>query len=43
MSLSKGLRALARAPVRAKTLTVDNLIASGYPSGGIEVTEDAAR
>ena len=43
MSLSKGLRALARAPVRAKTLTVDNLIASGYPSGGTEVTEDAAR
>ncbi len=43
MSLSKGLRALARAPVRAKTLTVDNLIASGYPSVGTEVTEDAAR
>ncbi len=43
MSLSKGLRALAWAPVRAKTLTVDNLIASGYPSGGTEVTEDAAR
>lgn len=43
MSLSKGLRALARAPVRAKTLTVDNLIVSGYPSGGTEVTEDAAR
>ena len=43
MSLSKGLRALARAPVREKFLTAADLIAAGYPAGGTEVTEDYAR
>ena len=43
MSLSKGLRALARAPVRTKSLTAGDLIAAGYPADGTDVAEDYAR
>lgn len=43
MSLSKGLRALARAPVRGKSLTAADLIAAGYPAGETEVPDEAAR
>lgn len=43
MSLSKGLRALARAPVRTKALTAGDLIAAGYPADGTDVVEDYAR
>ena len=43
MSLSKGLRALARAPVRTKALTAGDLIAAGYPADGTDVAEDYAR
>lgn len=43
MSLSKGLRSLARAPVRHKTLTAGDLIAAGYPAGGTEEPESCAR
>ena len=43
MSLAKGLRALARAPVRTKALTTADLIAAGYPSGGADPPENYAR
>ena len=43
MSLAKGLRALARAPVRTKVLTTADLIAAGYPSGGADPPENYAR
>lgn len=43
MSLSKGLRALAWAPVRTKALTAGDLIAAGYPADGTDVAEDYAR
>ena len=42
MSMSKGLRYLARAPTR-KAMTAAGLIASGYPSGGSEDPETYAR
>lgn len=43
MSLSKGLRSLARAPVRGKSLTAADLIAAGYPASGTEVPDEGAR
>lgn len=43
MSLAKGLRALARAPVRGKSLTAADLIAAGYPASGTEVPDEGAR
>ena len=43
MSLSKGLRALARAPVRTKSLTAGDLIAAGHPADGTDVAEAYAR
>ena len=43
MSLSKGLRALARAPVRGKALTAGDLIAAGYPADGAEMPDEYAR
>ena len=43
MSLAKGLRALARAPVRTKALTTAGLVAAGYLSGGAEPPESYAR
>lgn len=42
MSMSKGLRYLARAPTR-KTVTAAELVAAGYPSGGSEDPETYAR
>ena len=42
MSMSKGLRYLARAPTR-KAVTAAGLVAAGYPSGGSEDPETYAR
>lgn len=42
MSMSKGLRHLARSPTR-KAVTAAGLIAAGYPSGGSEDPETYAR
>ena len=42
MSMSKGLRYLARSPTR-KAVTAAGLIAAGYPSGGSEDPETYAR
>ena len=42
MSMSKGLRYLARAPTR-KAVTAAGVIAAGYPSGGAEDPETYAR
>lgn len=42
MSMSKGLRYLARAPTR-KAVTAAGLIAAGYPAGGSEDPETYAR
>lgn len=41
MSARNGLRAIVRAPVR--DFAAGDLIAAGYPAGGVEVTETAAR
>lgn len=42
MSMSQGLRALSRRPVR-NAVTVGTLTAAGYPSGGVAMDETAAR
>ena len=44
MSISKGLRAVARSPSqRSKAVTVDTLVAAGYPVEGTETGESFAR
>ena len=44
MSMSNGLRAVARSPSqRSKAVTVDTLVAAGYPAAGTETGESFAR
>ena len=44
MSMSNGLRAMARSPsLHSKTVTVDTLVAAGYPAVGTETGESFAR
>lgn len=44
MSMSKGLRAVARSPsLHSKAVTVDTLVAAGYPTAGTETGESFAR
>ena len=44
MSMSKGLRAMARSPsLHSKAVTVDTLVAAGYPAAGTETGESFAR
>ena len=44
MSMSNGLRAVARSPsLRSKAVTVDTLVAAGYPAAGTETGESFAR
>lgn len=44
MSVAKGLRAVARSPSMVhKAVTVDTLVAAGYPSGGTDAGETFAR
>ena len=44
MSMSNGLRAVARSPsLHSKAVTVDTLVAAGYPAAGTETGESFAR
>ena len=44
MSMSNGLRAMARSPsLHSKAVTVDTLVAAGYPAAGTETGESFAR
>lgn len=44
MSMTNGLRAVARSPsLHRKSLTVDTLVAAGYPAAGTETGESFAR
>ena len=43
MSVSKGLRAVARSPSAQKGLTAEMLVEAGYPAAGTETGESFAR
>lgn len=43
MSMAQGIRAVARSPSVRKAVTVDSLVAAGYPADGTETGESFAR
>ncbi len=43
MSVSKGLRTVARSPSVRKAVTAEALVAAGYPAAGTETGETFAR
>ena len=43
MSIADGIRAVARSPSVRKAVTVDSMVAAGYPAAGTETGESFAR